>query len=163
MNCEQARKELELVINGGLSGEEARSVRRHFASCSECCAVLAPSQWVEILPAMDEMIEPSGDFTARFHSKLSARPVPWWRRMTDWPYARRLATAGTLAAVMLIGVFVIRYPKAGLDRAAYMNDLQVAENLPLLQDMAVVSNLDLLEDFDTIENLPNLMQNGETN
>jgi hypothetical protein len=158
MNCENARELLEQIMSGKLSGEEARSVRLHFASCPDCAAGLNTSQWMEILPAMDETIEPPGDFAPRFHAKLQSRPQPWWKRIQAWGLPRKLAAAGALASIILVGVLVIRYPFTNQDRLGDPNEFGVAQNLPLLEDMPVVSNLDLLEDFDAIENLPHLMK-----
>ena len=161
MKCEQSREFLEDLIAGKLSGQEARSVRAHIASCSACSAGLTPSQLVEILPAFDETIEPSGDFAARFRARLKSRAQPWWKRIAGWGWPLRLAAAGALAAIIFAGIFVGLHPEMGQERAASLNEFGVAENLPLLEDMPVISNLDLLEDFDTIENLPDLMK--ETN
>ena len=162
MKCEEAREKFQQVLGGDLSGSEARAVREHYASCAECCANLASADWVEVMPAMDETLEPSGDFAARFRAKLSARPKPWWKRVWEWGSTRQLVAAGALASVILTGIFVLRQQDAGQDRAPDLNDIQVAQNLPLLQDMAVVNNLDLLEDFDTIENLPQLIHEKGT-
>jgi len=150
-------------MDGSLSGEKARAVRMHFESCSGCAANLAPSQWVEILPVLDEDIEPSQDFAVRLKARLKAQPRPWWKEIAVWHWPRQLAAAGALAAVILAGILVLRYPGARQDRSEYLSDFGVAENLPLLEDMAVVSNLDLLEDFDAIENLPHLMQEEKNN
>ena len=163
MNCDQAQEQLEHITIGKLRGEDARAVRMHLASCAACSARLTPAQWVEILPAIDETIDPSEDFAQRFYAKLSRRPKPWWRRMARGPLIRPFAVAGAMAAVLLVGITVIRYPDFRQDRAEDLNDVRIAENLPLLEDMAVVSNLDLLEDFDTIENLSKLMNDGPTN
>ena len=160
MNCEQAQERLEHMAVGKLGGEDARAVRMHLASCAACSARLTPSQWVEILPAIDETIEPSADFAQQFYAKLRARPKPWWRRIAGGSWTRPFAAAGAMAAVLLAGIVVIRYPDFRQDRASDLNDFRIAENLLLLEDMAVVSNLDLLEDFDTIENLSNLMNDG---
>jgi hypothetical protein len=163
MNCEQARELLERIALGTLSGKDARAVRRHYASCAACAAVLTPSQWVEVLPAIDETVEPSEDFAQKFYSRLRDRPKPWWRRAAARPWGRPLAVAGAMAAVALAGILIIRYPGFRNDPAADLNDSSIVENLPLLEDLAVVSNLDLLEDFDTIDNLPNLMRGGGAN
>ena len=156
MNCEKARELLEQVMSGRLSGDEARAVRLHFASCPHCAAALNASQWVEILPAMDETVEPSKDFALRFQTKLKARPQSRWKRIQAWGWPRQLAAAGALASIILAGILVIHFP--GQQGQLGENELGVAQNLPLLEDMPVVSNLDLLEDFDTIENLPHLMK-----
>jgi hypothetical protein len=158
MNCKEARKALESLVAGNLSGEDARAVRMHFKTCSACAAKLDPSHWVELLPVLDAEIEPSPDFALRLKARLDARTQPWWRKIPVWDWPRQLAAAGALAAVIFAAVLAIRYPGAGKDPSASLNDYTVAEQLPLLKDMPVVSNLDLLEDFDAIENLSNLMQ-----
>ncbi len=163
MNCKEARERFELVHNGELSGGEARAVRAHYAACADCRAVLSPSEWVELLPALDVSLEPSADFSARFQAKLNARPKPWWRRIRQWGIPRQLVAAGALASIIFAGILVLKRPDVGPERASSMNDIQIAQDLPLLQDMAVVNNLDLLEDFDTIENLPQLIHEKKLN
>jgi anti-sigma factor RsiW len=163
MNCNQARDALERLLEGNLSGREAREVRVHLASCNSCAAGLDADQWVEVLPALDETIEPSDDFSSRFQAKLERQPKPGWKRIGGWGWPRQLAAAGALAAVILAGILAIRYPFSTQERDTNVKDFAVVENLPLLQDMAVISNLDLLEDFDTIEELPSLMKEGVKN
>jgi hypothetical protein len=163
MNCKQARESVELLMAGKLSGQEAGDVRVHLVSCASCAAELNAEQWAEVLPALDETIEPSGDFARQFYAKLSARSEPWWRSIMVWGWPRQLAAVGTVVAIILAGIFVVRYPYSAQNRAASLNDYAVAENLPLLEDMAVVTNLDLLEDFDIIEDLPRLMNQGVDN
>jgi hypothetical protein len=180
MNCQEARKLLDNLESGSLSGEHARAVRMHFKTCSACAANLAPSQWVELLPVLDAEIQPSPDFTLRLNSRLkhvgmsgrnsvpeggtelrphisSACMQPWWKRISVRGWPRQLAAAGALAAV-ITGILAIRHPGTRQDASVSLGDYKVAEQLPLLRDMAVVSNLDLLEDFDAIENLSNLMK-----
>jgi hypothetical protein len=163
MNCEQARESLELLSAGSLSGDDARDVRMHLASCASCAGGMRNEDWVEVLPALDETIEPSGDFASRFHARLKSHPKPWWRNIAVWGWPRQMAAVGTLAAVILAGILMIRSYEPRLDRAPYLNDFGVAENLPLLEDMAVITNLDLLENFDIIEDLPSLIDQGEKN
>ena len=163
MNCKQAQASLDLLLSGQLYGEAARDVRRHLASCRECTAGLRIEQWTEVLPALDETIEPSGDFAMKFQAKLRNRPQPWWQKIAALGWPRQLAATGALAAVVMGGIFVFRYQNFGPERAAMVREYEVAGQLPLLQDMAVVSHLDLLEDFDTIEDLPNLMSQGAKN
>ena len=166
MNCEQVGQVLEAFMNGTLNGEEARSVRLHFASCAGCISKLAPSERIEVLPAIDEEIEPSEDFAVRFHARLQERRrhatdnrvKPWRIGLSAWARPWQLAAAGALAALVIAGLFVGRY-SGGIPDQYFGSDIAVAENLPLLKDMAVISNLDLLEDFDTIENL-NLTPEG---
>ena len=154
MNCQQIREAMEAFMNGKLRGEESREVRRHLASCDACSSRLSPSEWMEILPALDEEIEPTEDFSSRFHARLQERRshrIPWWRKISAWGRPWQLAAAGALA-LALVGIFLVRYLGEPTDQAEYA-DIAVAEDLPFFDDMAIISNLDLLEDFDIIENL----------
>jgi len=162
MNCERARKMLEQLMAGEAHGREAREVRIHLAACRDCAAMLNPSQWVEVLPLLDQAIEPSEDFARRFRVKLESRPQPWWksRALQRWP--RPLAATGGLAAIVLAGVLFIREPAVKQEPVS-LNELSVAESLPLLEDMPVITNLDFLEDFETIENLPRLIKEAAKN
>jgi anti-sigma factor RsiW len=161
MNCEQVRKLLDAFLNGRLSGDESRAVRKHLASCVTCSSSLSLEEKIEMLPALDETIEPSEDFAARFHAKLQQRKTATfpnfsgekrggallsWRR--PWP----LATAGALAALLVVGIFV-RHSKDGSSLPDNASDLIIADNLSLLEDLPVISNLDLLENFDAIEKM----------
>jgi len=166
MNCEQVRQVFQAFMNGTLNGQEARNVRLHLASCAGCLSKLSPSELIEVLPVVDEVIEPSEDFALRFHARLQEhrrqaadiRLKSWRIGMSAWARPWQLATAGALAALFIAGLFIGRF-RGGMPDQYFSSDIAVAENLPLLKDMAVISNLDLLEDFDTIENL-NLTAEG---
>ena len=148
MNCEELKDALNAFLNGTLSSEESRAIRRHLASCAACSSLLAPSDRIEVLPALDEEIEPSGRFAASFHSRLNER-----RGRLQWGYWWKYAAA--VAVVVLgIGIFFGQYFTGTLPVAESPEDLPLAEDLPLLEDMAVIQNLDLLENFEAIENLP---------
>jgi anti-sigma factor RsiW len=172
MNCEKAREILEALIRGTLSGEEAREVRCHLATCADCASRLSPAAWIEVLPALDEGIEPSEDFAARLrvkieerrhHQNLSDRQnASWWRGIAAWGWPWRLVAAGALAVLIAAGIFLGRHSGVAPDQAEYLNDIAVAEKLLLLQDMAVISNLDMLEDFDAIENLTPGLEGSKT-
>jgi anti-sigma factor RsiW len=162
MNCEQIRNILKAFGEGMLNAEDSRAVRGHLASCFACASRLSPAERMEILPSLDDEIEPSEDFTARFHARLQergrkavsiSRPVPWWKVVFVWGRPWNYAAAGALAAILIAGVFWGGYLHGTRELSGDMNELSIAEHLPLLQDMAVISNLDLLEDFDTIESL----------
>lgn len=159
MNCEQIREVLNVFVNGGMSGDESRAVRRHLASCAACASRLSPIERVEILPALDDEIEPSEDFAARFQGELQRRKkessfakersggLPFFGRR-PW----QLGAVGTLAALLMAGIF-LRHSGDGLNVPDTISDFSVAENLSLLQDMPVVNNLDFLENFETIEKI----------
>jgi anti-sigma factor RsiW len=163
MNCEEALDLLKDLASGELSGEKARAVRMHLASCAACTANLNPSEWVEILPAVDDTIAPSEDFALRFREIVKTRSRSSWSRIADWRWPRQIAAAGSLAALLLAGIFISRYNGLREERTGKLVDLQAAENLPLLEDMPVIGNIDLLEDFDTIEILPRLMKEESKN
>ncbi len=164
MNCAQTKNLMKEFLNGGLSGAEARSVRAHLSSCSHCASALGEIDRIEVLTAMDEEIEPSRDFHARFMSRLEtqratqvSRPqssASWWSLFLNWNLGRQLAVVGALAAVLFIGVYVGKYRTTeSVPAPGTIGDIAIAENLPLLRDMRVIENLDLLEDFDAIQNL----------
>ena len=162
MNCEQIRNILKAFGEGTLNAEDSRAVRVHLAYCTACASLLSPAGRMEILPALDDEIEPSEDFAARFHARLRERnreaasiprSIPWWKVVFMWGRPWNFAAAGALAAILIAGVFWGGSLRGRRDLPDDMNELSIAEHLPLLQDMAVISNLDLLEDFDTIENL----------
>jgi anti-sigma factor RsiW len=160
MNCEETRARLGRMVEGSMDGEAARAVREHLASCRACAALLSPADLVEILPALDETVEPTDTLPAGFHSRLmehrraaTAPPVPWWEGLFALPSAARLATAGGMAA-FLFGVSYLGLQRITAPGTQQLTgDLAVAQNLPLLKDMEVVQNLELLEDFDTIQGL----------
>jgi len=171
MNCKQINDVLEQFLRGELSGAEARSVRTHLASCPACACGLTSAERMELLPALDEEIEPSDGFAARFRAKLEERRQPdggsqavhsWRARIGRWGLPRRLAAAGALAALIAAGVFWGLHPNGTLNPSVTDSDLLIADRLPLLEDMAVIKNLDFLEDFDTIEKLPSHLNGLES-
>ena len=161
MKCEQVCEALDAFLNGDMSGEASRAMRRHLASCAACAGRLRSLEWVEILPALDAEVEPTDDFAARFQEKLRRRKAESGTvRTTEragWlsclrQRAWRLAAAGALAALLAAGMF-LRHPGDGMNSADAWGDLPGVENLSLFQDMPVVDNLDFLEDFEAIETL----------
>jgi anti-sigma factor RsiW len=159
MNCEQIREMLDAFVNGRMSGDESRAVRLHLASCAACASRLSPAERIEILPALDDEIEPSEDFAAGFQQELRRRKMEsssakeragglsfFWRR--PW----QLTAVGALTALLMAGIF-LRHSGDGLNVSDNLNDFSVAENLSLLQDMPVINNLDFLENFETIEKI----------
>ncbi len=159
MNCEEVREVLNAFLNGGMSGEKSRAIRLHLASCFTCASRLSPSEKIELLPVFDETIEPSKDFSERFHIRLQRRGIA---HVLDFPERERritsslfwvLAKVGAVAAILLGGVFLVRHPIDTSIPPDYVSELTVAQKLNLLEDMAVISNLDLLENFDGIEKM----------
>ncbi len=162
MNCKEIQSMLAPFMAGELSGDQARSVRQHLACCLPCRSGLKAADLIEVLPALDDSIEPSVDFAARFEARLrqlrqaaaDKREQGWLQKIAAWGRPRQLAAAGALALLIAIGVYSRRPAAVDLELFAPENDLRIAEKLPLLEDMAVINHLDLLEDFETIENLP---------
>jgi hypothetical protein len=121
---------------------------------------------MEILPALDDSIEPSGDFAARFYARLEERrsgnPVPErlpasgvkQSRVSRW--TRFLAAAAMLIAAFAAGLFLRQYEYRTPDTAEVIDGFDVTENLPLLEDMALISDLEFFENLDAIENMPEL-------
>ncbi len=165
MNCKDVQPVLEAFLNGKLSGKSSLEVRTHLASCSECSSNLGALDRIELLPALDEQIEPDSEICARFSTKLeqhrnqrAGNGLPararWWH-VTAWGWPRRLAAAGALAALATVSVYLGRYPANEVQSGTFSySELEAAENLPLLRDMALISDLDLLENLDTIDALP---------
>jgi len=159
MNCEQIREVLNAFVNGRMDGVESRAVRLHLASCAACASRLSPAERVEILPALDDEIEPSEDFAARFQEKLQRQKMESSsakERLGGLSFFGRrpwqLAAVGTLSAMLMAGIF-LRHSGDGLNVPDTMNALSVAENLSLLRDMPVINNLDFLENFEAIEKI----------
>jgi hypothetical protein len=155
MNCDELKGVLSDFLNGNLSGEKARSVRVHLASCGTCFALLIPADRMEILPALDADIEPSGDFAARVRARLSEP-----RTGVFWRFPWKLAAA-TAVALLAVGIFLGQHHLRSPQLPDNPRDLAIAEDLPLLQDMPVISNLDLLENFDAIETLTKVERGGK--
>jgi anti-sigma factor RsiW len=163
MNCEQIDEIKKAFMNGEVSGEQARAVRLHLASCAACASHLSPAEWVEILPAIDKEIEPTRDFSERFYARLEARqnenalPIRTkaflWFSLVTWGWSHRLAAAGAFTALIVVGIFIGQYLSESPDRPFLYGELSIVENMDLLQDMAVINNLELLENFDAIESL----------
>jgi hypothetical protein len=162
MNCADTQTRLKVFLSGKLEGTESRNVRLHLAACPRCASVLNPVDRVEILPAIDETVELSESFHDRFLSRLEAHRARqvgarhdsdfWWNRLFQWSMPRRLVAAGSLAAVLFLGVYWAVF-RVNEDLDALPADITIAENLPLLRDMKVIENLDLLEDFESIQEL----------
>lgn len=169
MSCADAGKHLEALLAGTLAGEAARAVRRHLAGCRRCAEALAPADRMEILPALDDAIEPSADLAARFRARLDAHRAETargreaassaglgalWRALRSWSVPRQLAAAGALAGFLAFGIYLGMHREAQRATDPAASEIQIAQNLPLLRDLEVIENLDLLEDFDAIQNLP---------
>jgi len=160
---------LDDFLDGWMSGEEARVVRLHLASCAACASSLSLSEKIEMLPALDETIEPSEHFDAAFRARLQRRkrsmsPVlSKEEREGAWPFLRRpwrLAAVGALAALLVVGIFV-RHLGDEANPPGNLSDRVIAENLNLLEDMAVINNLDLLENFDAIEEMTQALEGSK--
>ncbi len=161
MNCHELEKSLKGFLSGELSREDATVVRAHLAGCRDCRTLLNAVDRTEILPALDETVEPSSDLGSRFHARLirhrsklidpvlgesESRPHKWW--------SPKLLAAAALAATIIIGAMLVgNYLRIAREPEVTGRDLAVAENLPLLKQMDVISNLELLENFEEIQSM----------
>lgn len=163
MNCEETRRSLQSFLNGRLSGEESRGIRKHLAGCADCASRLDALDRIEILTALDEEIEPSAHLLTRFRVRVeqhrsraaeSRAGFSWIRRHVSWGRRSQLAAAVFGITILLVaGVYWSRYQAGSAQRGSTINEINIAEKLPLLRDMPVIQNLDLLEDFDSIQSL----------
>ncbi|MBN2339729.1 MAG: zf-HC2 domain-containing protein [Acidobacteria bacterium] len=160
MNCKLAVDNLKALMEGELPADEARETRRHLLSCPSCSAGLSPEEWVEILPGMEEEVEPSSDFAREFYRKLDRRREAGRTRRWSIPWGRpmRLAGAGALVLAVLMGVMLVRLPWDGRTVSGPAVEPGMEETVAILKDMGVLHHLDLLEDFETIADLGALAQ-----
>lgn len=165
MNCKLAEDNLKALMEGELPAAEARETRGHLASCPACSAHLSPAQWVEVLPGLEGEIEPSPGFARAFYREARRRReagrTPW--PGVAWARPGRLAGAGALVLVVLLGVFVSRLPWDGHGPSGPAGEPGTEETVAILKDMGVIHHLDLLEDFETIADLGALGQDEATN
>ena len=163
MDCLIARESLNKVRDGTADPVEAGLLRMHLAECGVCRSTLDVDAAVELLPALDESIDPSANLSARFHERLirhqaeradfDLRPRLWSQVAFDWITPQRLSLA-TLSLCLIIGIVVAGiYFHQGDEGAIVPVEQAIAEDLSMLEDLEVISNLDLLEDFDDISNL----------
>jgi anti-sigma factor RsiW len=166
MNCSQVKNQLRPFLAGDLAGVAARGVRSHLAECRDCASSIAAIDRVELLPLLDDTIEPSSDLAARFRARLEARRdekarqapaagglAAVWHAVRAWSVPRQLAAAGALAGFLAFGIYLGIHREARKLVEPQTAEITIAQNLPLLRDMKVIENLDLLEDFDAIQNL----------
>lgn len=164
MNCQQTKDLMKPFLDGTLDRNTMRRLRGHLADCKECASRLDPVDLMEILPVIDESIEPSEGFSDRFYAKLGTRKKrnfnpdrsPETGRKRSWlpQWSWGLAAAAVLTVVVATGLYVRRYEHSAPDSTAVLYDIGITENLPLLKDMGLFSNMELFENLDAIENLP---------
>jgi anti-sigma factor RsiW len=166
MNCQQTKDLMKPFLDGALDRSTSQKLRRHLANCKECASELDPVDLMEILPVLDDSIEPSEGFSDRFYAELEARksrnstrerlPASGMKRswLPRWSWG--LAAAAVLTVVVSTGLYVRQSRYAVPDASEMFYDFEVTENLPLLMDMPLINNLELFENMDAIENLPQL-------
>ena len=159
MECKHCKAMWKPFLSGQLQGEAVRQMRDHVLSCPGCRSRLRAEDLVEILPFLDESIEPTEDFSPRFYAQLASRrrpihasvaPKRSW--MPRWAWS--LAAAGVVLFVVVAGVYNRPSGPRTPDTPAALYTIEMAENLGLLKDMALIEDLDFFEDLDVIENLP---------
>jgi anti-sigma factor RsiW len=166
MNCPKIQDLLKPLLDGKLRGDIAHQVRKHIATCTTCRSGLSPQDLMEILPVLDESIDPSEDFASRFYAELEMQRLrrdpekrphsTGWKLPWSLGWSWRVAAAGLLIVFVAAGLYVRQSPYRRPDTAAVFYEIEVTENLQLLKDMAMIENLELFEDLDTIEDLPQL-------
>jgi anti-sigma factor RsiW len=163
MNCQRVQDLLESLLDGRLQGEVLRQVRKHIISCPACRSGLSARNMMEILPVLDESIEPSEDFSTRFYAALDGRhraepekqPQPaGLKSMRILTWSKGLVAAGVLAVLVAAGIYFRQSPSRIPDTSAVFYELEVTENLAFFEDMELIENLEFFEDLDTIEHLP---------
>ena len=164
MNCQQTQDLMKPFLDGTLDRNTSQRLRGHLAICRECASRLDPVDLMEILPVLDESLEPSENFTARFYAELETRRnrnsapdrLPVSGRKQSWlpRWSWRLAAASVLTVVVATGLYIRQSEYRTPDSAAVFYDFEITENLPLLKDMALISNMEFFENLDAIENLP---------
>jgi len=163
MNCQNAQDLLKHLSDGKLQGDMLQQVRNHLALCSSCRAGLSPRDMMEILPVLDESIEPSKDFSSRFYAELDMRRRNMHEKQQESPgmkltwmlgWSRGLAAAGVLVVLVAAGIYFRQSPYSVPDTSGVFYELEVTENLTFFKDMGLIENLELFEDLDAIENLP---------
>jgi anti-sigma factor RsiW len=156
MKCDLNRNELRRFLAGELSGAESSRIRHHLAGCPSCAATLSVVDRTELLPALDEVVEPSENLRTRFHATLREHhrrrqvPMQWWQKLMPVGLPGRVVLGGAVAALVIGGVLLRLQQPATPPPAP---DVAIVENLQLYQDMAVIRDLDLLEDFDDINGM----------
>ncbi len=164
MNCQQTKDLMKPFLDGALDRNTAQSLRRHLATCRECASMLDPVDLMEILPVLDESLEPSEDFAARFYTELETRknrnpaperlPVSGMKQSWLPRWSWRLAAASFLAVVVAAGLYYRQSEYRTPYSAAVFYDFEITEKLPLLKDMALIRDMEFFENLDAIENLP---------
>lgn len=163
MNCQNCQDILQSFKNGKPPGDDLSRVREHIMNCSECRSGLTAEDFVEILPVVDRVIEPSENFSSRFYAELESRtggriedhPIQERERKSSWlsGWQLRLVAAGIMIVLVTAG-FYFRSSSPEVDTSAVLYNLDVSENLALLQDMSLLENLEFFQDLDAIENMP---------
>ena len=164
MNCQEAKDLIKPFLDGKLDRNTMREIRGHLATCKECASGLDPQDLMEILPVLDDSIEPSEDFSDRFYAALetgenrgsASQRVPASDRKQSWlpRWSWGLAAAAVLTVVVSAGLYLGQSRYGAPDATEVLYEFEVTENLQLLRDMELISNLELFENMDAIENLP---------
>ena len=117
---------------------------------------------IEAVTCMDEVVEPSDDLPHRFRAKLLAHrghqaeatgAAAWWSKVRTWSRPRQLVAAGVFVAFVAMGIYLGTFRSGEPEPTAVIQEISIAEDLPMLEEMGILRNLDLLEDFDAIQSL----------
>jgi len=115
---------------------------------------------IETFTCMDEVVEPSDNLPHRFRAKLLAHrrqqaeaSAAWWSKVRNWSRPRQLVAAGAFVVVLVVGIYLGTFRSGEPEPTAAIQEISIAEDLPMLEEMGILRDLDLLEDFDAIQSL----------
>lgn len=117
MNCETVREKLGSFVDGELTGDEARHLRRHLDHCSECARKANDHEGIGTILSNDEIGDPPESLKAGIMEEITEVPGEKDRETTDSsptrpgrsfgkPIRRRLAPAAVLLVGILVGLTV---------------------------------------------------------
>jgi hypothetical protein len=108
MKCLE-REQLFAHVNHLMEGPEVEAVRGHLAECAHCRAAVAKQERLHALLDEWEPREPPPWFNARVKAAIAAaeqHEAP--KGFLAWPWARAVAAAVALLAVIIVGLLVFR-------------------------------------------------------
>ncbi len=118
---------LQAYVDGELSSAQAAAVERHCAHCPRCARVLRETRQLWDLVDTAVQVEPTDHLWSDLRRRLPATGP----NVGGW--AHNLAAGGTLAAGLLLGIWI-----GGADRSADQNlaDLSSGDEVTLIEDSA---------------------------
>src|SRR5690554_4337216 len=104
VDCRKAQQNIELFIDGLLSGEQQKQLFSHIESCAQCKSALEQARLLKnALNSMSELEPPPG---------LAQSAIRKAKRRSFYPY---ISAAAGLAAAAVVLVAVIGFGSGGFD------------------------------------------------